>query len=249
VELPLHHHRRQSSNDGATPSKIPEKNSRLVKFKALELLPGSRSYKCEVVGVPGTVKLSSKALAHVYDYRSRTLVPVNIDTSDGSSGSVGESKSEPSSDCGSSDGEPVDAVQSHFSQLTASEWQSVDTFADQCTRAHRILDKESRRMLRRDVPKPPCDMYLEFVPIELVEHRFDQWVQHAEQSGRRGLSKLDQEMFMRFSCGRGLGMYPGQLGVQWDGWLQVALCSPGHRCLLASTGIVCSTMPQKTANL
>jgi hypothetical protein len=87
-----------------------ETNSRLVKFKALGLLPGSRSYKCEVVGVPGTVKLSSKALAHVYTYRSRTLVPVNVETSDGSSGSVGESKSEPSSDCGSSDGEPVDAV-------------------------------------------------------------------------------------------------------------------------------------------
>jgi hypothetical protein len=185
-----------------------------VKLKALGLLPGSRYYKCEVVGVPGTVKLSSKALAHVYICRSRTLVPVNVETSDGSRGSVGKSKSEPSSDCGSSDGEPVDAVQSHFSQLTASEWQTVDTFADQCTRVHLCMDKNSRGMLRRDVPKTPCDMFLEFVPIELVEHRFDQWVQHTEQSGRRGLSKLDQKMFMRFSCGRGLGMYPGQLGVQ-----------------------------------
>jgi hypothetical protein len=123
--------------------------------------------------VPGTVKLSSKALAHVYTCRSRTLVPVNVETSDGSSGSVGESKSEPSSDCGSSDGEPVDSVQSHYSQLSASEWQAVDIFADQCTRAHRSLDKTSRGMLRRDVPKTPCDMFLEFVPIELVEHRFD----------------------------------------------------------------------------
>jgi hypothetical protein len=31
-----------------------EPNSRLAKVKALGLLPGSRSYKCEVVGVPGT---------------------------------------------------------------------------------------------------------------------------------------------------------------------------------------------------
>jgi hypothetical protein len=44
-------------------------------------------------------------------------------------GSVGESDSESSGDYSSSDGEPVDAVQSHFSQLTASEWQKVDTFA------------------------------------------------------------------------------------------------------------------------
>jgi hypothetical protein len=72
-------------------------------------------------------------------------------------------------------------------------------------------------MLRRDVPKTPCDLFLEFVPLELVERRFDHWVQHAEQSGRRGLSRFDQAMFMRFSCGRGLGMHLGQLGVQWDG--------------------------------
>jgi hypothetical protein len=173
-------------------------NSRLAKVKALGLLPGSRSYKCEVVGVPGTVKLSSKALAHVHTCRSRTLEPVNAEISDGSSGSVGESKSESSSDCGSSDGEPVNAVQSHYSQLTASEWQTVDTFADQCTRFHPNIDENTRGMLRRDVPKTPCDLFLEFFPLELVKRRFDHWVQHAEQSGRRGLSKLDQAMFMRF---------------------------------------------------
>jgi hypothetical protein len=158
--------------------KDTESNSRLVKVKALGLLPGSRFYKCEVVGVRGTVKLSNKALAHVYACGLRAPAPVNSETSDETSGSVGESDSESSGDCSSSDGEPVDAVHSHYSQLTASEWQ--------------------KGRLGRDVPKTPCDLFLELFPLELVERRFDHWVQHAEQSGRGGLSNLDHVMFMKF---------------------------------------------------
>jgi hypothetical protein len=50
-----------------------ETNSRVAKVKALGLLPGSRSYKCEVQGVPGTFKLSSKALAYVGGCRRQTV--------------------------------------------------------------------------------------------------------------------------------------------------------------------------------
>jgi hypothetical protein len=166
--------------------------------KALGLLSGSRSYKCEVVGVRGTVKLSSKALAHVYAFGLRAPEPVNSETSDEISGSVGESDSESSGDCSSSDGEPVDAVQSHFSQLIASEWQKVDTFAGQCTRFHPNIDKNTKQRLRRDAPKTPCDLFLEFFPLDLVERRFDHWVQHAEQSDRGGLSNLGQVLLMKF---------------------------------------------------
>jgi hypothetical protein len=63
-------------------------------------------------------------------------------------------------------------VQSQFSQLTASEWQKVDTFADQCTRFHPNIDKTTNGRLRRDVPKTLCDLFLEFFPLELVECRF-----------------------------------------------------------------------------
>jgi hypothetical protein len=177
--------------------KYTQRLSLLMKVKALGLLPGSRSCKCEVVGVRGTVKLSSKALAHAYACGLRAPSPVNSGASDATSGSVGDSDSESSADCSSSDGEPVDVVQSHFSQLTASEWQKVDTFADQCTRCHPNIDKNTAGRLRRDVPKTPCDLFLEFFPLELAERRFDHWVQHAEQSGRRGLSNLDQVMFRK----------------------------------------------------
>jgi hypothetical protein len=175
-----------------------EKNSRVARVKVLGLLPGSRSYKCEVLGVRGTVKLSSKALAHVHACGSRTREPVNTDTLCESSGSVGDSDSEPSGDYSSSDGEPVAAEPSHYSQLTASDWQKVDSFADQCARLHPNIDKNEKGSLRRGVPKTPCDLFLEFFPLELVEGRFDHWVQQAEQSNRRGLSKLDQAMFMKF---------------------------------------------------
>jgi hypothetical protein len=48
------------------------------------------------------------------------------------------------------------------------------------------------------VPQTPCDLFLEFFPLDLVELRFDHWVQHAEKSDRRGLSKISQEIFMIF---------------------------------------------------
>jgi hypothetical protein len=190
--------------------KDTERNSRLVKVKALGLLPGSRSCKCEVVGVRGTVKHPSTALAHVYTCGLRAPAPVDSETSDETNGSVGESDSESSGDCSSLDGEPVDAVQSHFSQLTASEWQSVDTFADQCTRFHPNIEKNAKGRLRRDVPKTPCNLFLEFFPLELVERRFDHWDLHAEQSGRGCLSNLDQVMCMK-SCSLLMKMYVGDL--------------------------------------
>jgi hypothetical protein len=49
-----------------------QKSSKVAKVKALGLMPNSRSYKCEVVGVSGTVTLSSKTLAHVHASGSRT---------------------------------------------------------------------------------------------------------------------------------------------------------------------------------
>ena len=40
-----------------------EKRSRVVRVKTVSLVPGTRSYMCQVVGTEEQVKLSSKALA------------------------------------------------------------------------------------------------------------------------------------------------------------------------------------------
>jgi hypothetical protein len=49
-----------------------QQNSYVSNVNASRLLPKSRSYKCEVVGVSGIVTLSSKSLAHVHASGSRT---------------------------------------------------------------------------------------------------------------------------------------------------------------------------------
>jgi hypothetical protein len=41
-----------------------EKSRKVVKVKVLRLIPESRSYDCQAVGVADTVKLSSKSLVH-----------------------------------------------------------------------------------------------------------------------------------------------------------------------------------------
>jgi hypothetical protein len=40
-----------------------EANSNFVQVKVLGLMPGSRSYACQVLGLPDKVKLSSKSLS------------------------------------------------------------------------------------------------------------------------------------------------------------------------------------------
>jgi hypothetical protein len=74
----------------------------------------------------------------------------------------------------------------------------VQTFADQCAKLYPNIDKNDKGMLRRDVPKTPCDLFLEFFPLDLVERRFEHWAQHAQSNNRTGLSNLDQAIFMRF---------------------------------------------------
>jgi hypothetical protein len=79
-----------------------------VKYEVVGLIFGKRSYDCEVVGVEGRFKLSSKSLAQADRSGSRAEAP-NDETSscvDGKS-SYGD-KSEPSECISSSDDDPVD---------------------------------------------------------------------------------------------------------------------------------------------
>jgi hypothetical protein len=54
-----------------------EGSCKVVKVKVLRLIPGSRSYDCQVVGVAETVKLSSKSLVHKDAPESRQDQPNN----------------------------------------------------------------------------------------------------------------------------------------------------------------------------
>jgi hypothetical protein len=60
------------------------------------------------------------------------------------------------------------------------------------------MDKNDKGSFKRDVAKPPCDLFLEFFPLEIVHRRFDHWAQHAEQNDRQDLSGLDNAMAMKF---------------------------------------------------
>jgi hypothetical protein len=91
-----------------------QQNSQEAKFKALGLISESRSIKCEVVGVSGTVTLSSKTLAHVHASGLRTRALADRQTSFQSSESAGRSDSEALDDGSASDAEPVDAMQGHL---------------------------------------------------------------------------------------------------------------------------------------
>jgi hypothetical protein len=175
-----------------------EKKSRLAKVKVLGLIPGSKSYKCEVLGVPGTVKLSSRCMTTIHAGGSRTQAPMSTNNLSETSSDAATCTSESSDGEDSACPRPVDTVHTDYSQLTAGDWQKVDKFADQCARLHPNIDKHEKGRLRRDVTTNPCDLFFEFFPLELVEGRFAHWEQHAEHSNRRGLRNLERPLFMKF---------------------------------------------------
>jgi hypothetical protein len=75
-----------------------ERTCRVVKVKVLRLLPGTRSYECQVVGVPDKDKLSGKSSGQVHAIRSRPQAPRNRDTSSDDDGVSGKPEGSVSSD-------------------------------------------------------------------------------------------------------------------------------------------------------
>jgi hypothetical protein len=53
-----------------------EKKSKIVKVKVLGLVPGSRSYECQVQGIADKVKLSSKSLNQLHASGSIQGAPI-----------------------------------------------------------------------------------------------------------------------------------------------------------------------------
>jgi hypothetical protein len=58
-----------------------EKKSEVVKFEVLSHVAGSRSYECQVLGVPDKVKLSGKSLSHLDSSGSRQQATQHAQTS------------------------------------------------------------------------------------------------------------------------------------------------------------------------
>jgi hypothetical protein len=178
-----------------------EKNTRVVKIKVLGLVPGSRSYECQVLGLPDKVKLSSKSLSILHSSGSHQQAPQRSETSSEEYVGSGGSEEDDSGADSAADAGPVDApvdASTNFASTVASDWLPVADFEDQVTTRFPTFDIGESARLRGNVPKTPCDLFLAFFPLELVEPCFEAWRKHAAEHDRLGLGSLDKSMMMRF---------------------------------------------------
>jgi hypothetical protein len=151
-------------------STLPEnqKRSKVVLVKLLGLIPGTRSYECEVVGASCTVKLSSKSLADKDASSSRQQAPQqssDVDRDD-SAGGEDSSGSDEEGRVDEDDQAAVDAQAAHeeIAGICAADWQRVAAFDDQRTKMHPNYDVHLQGRLRVPVPMTPCDLLLAFFP-------------------------------------------------------------------------------------
>jgi hypothetical protein len=162
-----------------------------LEVKVSGLLPGTRSYKCKVVGTGDTVRLSSKSLSHVHASGSRTETPQQShEACDGSFGVAGVEESESSAD-DAAEADTVDATPAGFSLVGAADWRPVPDFDDPVTQRHPRFDVGNSGSMRSSVAKTPCDLFLAFFPMELVEPRLMFWREHATEHDRKGLDILN----------------------------------------------------------
>jgi hypothetical protein len=172
-----------------------DRTCRVVKLKVLCLLPGTRSYECQVVGVPDKVKLSGKSLGQVHAIGSRPQGPRNRDISSDDDGVSGEPEGSVSSDEDVPEPDAPACLQG-YDHVCASDWRTVTEFEDQITSHYPNFDIDLAGRMRNFVQKTPCDLFLTFFFSYLVEPRFAYWREHAKQHDRRGL--LDRCMVMIF---------------------------------------------------
>jgi hypothetical protein len=154
-----------------------------------------------VVGVESRFKLSSKSLAQA-DPSGSCAEAANggkLSYADGKS-SYGD-KSEPSECTRSSDDDPVDKADIGFEHLTAQDWQKVQQLDCQCKRLHPNVEKDTKGRLKANVPADPTALFLAFFPLELMEHRFEVWMQYAQRHDRKGLNTLNpRSMHLVVNC-------------------------------------------------
>jgi hypothetical protein len=161
-----------------------ERTCRVVKVKVLCLLPGTRSYACQVVGVPDKLKLSGKSLGQVHAIGSRLQAPRNRDTSSDDDGVSGEPEGSVSSDEDVPEPDApatAPACLQGYDHVCASDWRTVTEFEDQITSHYPNFDVDLAGRMRNFVQKTPCELFLSFFPPDLVEPRFAYWREHAKQ--------------------------------------------------------------------
>jgi hypothetical protein len=174
-----------------------EKKSKLVKVKVLCLVPGSRSYDCQVQGIADKVKLSSTSLGQLHASGSIQGAPIQSETS--SEISHGSEAGEDEDSSAGSSAEAAPAIEdTDIAGIVASDWKQVAAFTDQIPLRYPTFDSSARGMLRVNVPKTPCDLFLAFFPIALVEPCVDSWREHAAEHDRNGLNGLDSRLLMCF---------------------------------------------------
>jgi hypothetical protein len=127
-----------------------------VRVKLLGLLPGTRTYECEV-GATCTVKLSSKSLADLDASGScpRTRHhPKSIDDDDGS---VGDEEGSGLDAWGSveEDEEAADTARDDIAGVSAADWRPLAAFYDQLTQRHPAFAFDNPGRLRSNVPTTP----------------------------------------------------------------------------------------------
>jgi hypothetical protein len=163
--------------------------------KVLVLVPGSRSYECQVQGIADQAKLSSKSLGQLHASGSIQGAPIQSETSFEISHGSEAGEYEVSSAGTSAEAAPA-IEDTDIAGIVASDWKHVATFTDQIPFRYPTFDSYAQGMLRVNVPKTPCDFFLAFFPIALVEPCFDSWREHAAEHDRKGLSGLDSRLFM-----------------------------------------------------
>jgi hypothetical protein len=155
-------------------------NSNLVQVKVLGLVSGSRSYECQVLGLPDKVKLSSRNLSVLHSSGPQQNAPQpSEDVSEEYVGS-GESEDGDSGADSAADAWPVDSP-TDFTEVLASDWLPIAGFENQVTAMHPTFDADEPARFRRRVRKTPCDLFLAFFPLELVEPSFQAWREHAAE--------------------------------------------------------------------
>jgi hypothetical protein len=172
-----------------------EKKTKMVKVKVLCLVPGRRSYDCQVQGIAD--KVSSKSLGQLHASGSIQGAPIQSETS--SEIFHGSEAGEDEDSSAGTSAEAAPAIEdTDIAGIVASDWKQVAAFTDQIPLRYPTFDSSARGMLRVNVPKTPCDLFLAFFPIALVEPCFDSWRGHAAEYDRNGLSGLDSRLFMCF---------------------------------------------------
>jgi hypothetical protein len=80
--------------------------------------------------------------------------------------------------------------------VVAANWREVAHFDDQLITRHSEFDIDQPGKFTAFVSKNPCDLFLAFFPMELVEPRFEHWRAQAQEHDRKGLANLNTPIFM-----------------------------------------------------